>query len=265
MAKKKGKLKKAQNVAHPKKKAKAAPKGKATATPKKKAKALPAKKVKGAPKGQAKKKAPAGKAPKKATPTKKKTQPTKAKIAADFSAAFDEALPANRLRKALRALPHSQLCAYLESHGYDPASKKNIHDLIEDYIKELREVGIERVEDEYDDPDNEIEEALEEVEGIASEAAELRQRVADLLNKLNDGALQWLHFEMTDPDAEGEITTDEEADEARENFPPLNRPALVQELTAIAVDEFQLADEPDLAETLRDENSIRGFLTSNKN
>ncbi len=55
---------------------------------------------------------------------------------------------------------------------------------------------------------------------------DLRQRVAALLNKLDDDTLQWLHFEMTDPDAEGAIETDEEAEEATANFPPLNRPAL---------------------------------------
>jgi hypothetical protein len=92
----------------------------------------------------------------------------------------------------------------------------------------------------------------------------LRRRVGELLNKLNDSALQWLHFEITDPDAEGEIETDEEAEEARDNFPPLNRPALVQELTTIAVDDFHLADDSDLAERLRDENSIGKFLIDNK-
>ncbi len=92
----------------------------------------------------------------------------------------------------------------------------------------------------------------------------LRRRVGELLDKLSDGELQWLHFEMTDPDAEGRIETHKQAEEARENFPPLNRLVLVQELTAIAVDEFHLADDPDLAERIKDKNSIRRFLTSNK-
>jgi len=84
--------------------------------------------------------------------------------------------------------------------------------------------------------------------------------VGELLNKLDDGTLQWLHFEITDSDAEGEIETAKRAEEATKNFSPLNRPALVQTLTSIAVDDFQLADESDLARWLTDENSIYAFL-----
>ncbi len=86
----------------------------------------------------------------------------------------------------------------------------------------------------------------------------LRRRVGELLDKVNDSALHWLHFKLTG----GAITTAQQAEEARNNFSPLDRPALIQDLTTIAVDEFQLADDPDLAETLRDENSIWMFLTS---
>lgn len=86
----------------------------------------------------------------------------------------------------------------------------------------------------------------------------LRRRVGELLDKVNDGALHWLHFKLTG----GAITTAQQPEEGRDNFPPLSRPALIQDLTTIAVDEFQLADAPDLAETLRDENSIWMFLTS---
>lgn len=86
----------------------------------------------------------------------------------------------------------------------------------------------------------------------------LRRRVGELLDKLNDSALQWLHFEIT----EGATTTAQQAEEAA--FPPLDRPALIQDLTTIAVDEFQLADDPDLAERIKDENSIRLFLSSKK-
>lgn len=93
---------------------------------------------------------------------------------------------------------------------------------------------------------------------------DLRQRVSKLLNKLPDSALQWLHFEMTDPDAEAEITSDEQQQEAIENFPPFNRPALILELTSIAVDDLKLANSSDLAETLEDEDSLRVFLTFNK-
>jgi len=92
----------------------------------------------------------------------------------------------------------------------------------------------------------------------------LRQRVAELLNKLDDGTLQWLHFEMTKPDAEEEIETAKQAEEATKKYSPSNRPALVQELTSIAVDDLQLADESDLARWLTDENSIYAFLTANK-
>jgi hypothetical protein len=93
---------------------------------------------------------------------------------------------------------------------------------------------------------------------------DLRQRVGELLDKLDDGTLQWLHFEMTNPDAQGEIETPKQAEEATNKYSPSNRPALVQELTSIAVDAFQLADESDLARWLTDENSIYAFLTSNK-
>ena len=92
----------------------------------------------------------------------------------------------------------------------------------------------------------------------------LRQRVAELLNMLDDGTLQWLHYEMTNPEAEGEIETAKQAEEATKKYSPSNRPVLVQELTSIAVDDFQLADESDLARWLTDENSIYAFLTSNK-
>ena len=186
MAKKKGKLKKAKNVAHPKKKAKAVLKGKAKATPKRKVKALPAKKVKGSPKkAQAKKKAPARKAPKKVVPTKKKAPPTKAKVVAK----------------------------------------------------------------------------MPEGEPVVAETyPNLRRRVGELLDKLDNGTLPWLHFEMTNPDAKGEIETAK----AAKNFSPLDRPALIQDLTTIAVDEFHLAHDPDLARWLTDENSTYAFLTSHK-
>jgi len=299
MAKKKVQPKKAKKAsarkAVPKKKTKAVPTGKATATLKKKAKVLPAKKVKGVPKAQPKKKATTGKAPKKATPTKKKAAPTKAannaegvaKIKADMLAAFAEIDRVGLLRKEMLALTVPQLCAYWQQYyGLQPAAKslaseRGIDYLIHEHVEELIEAGTDEDLTEEDDALNlDIEEALERVESIkggeaskpttqpdAKEPAtqpDLRQRVADLLNKLNDDALQWLHFEMTDPDAEGEITTDEEAEEAMENFPPLDRPALVQELTTIAVDEFHLADDPDLAKWLTDENSIRMFLIRNK-
>ena len=90
----------------------------------------------------------------------------------------------------------------------------------------------------------------------------LRRRVGELLNTLNHDRLQRLHFKMTDPGAERKINTDEEADGARAKFPPLDRPALIQQLTTMAVDEFHLADDPDLAERIKDENSLRRFLTS---
>ena len=93
---------------------------------------------------------------------------------------------------------------------------------------------------------------------------DLRQRVAELLDKLDNSTLQWLHFEMTNPDAEGKIETANQAEEASKNVPPLSRPALVQILTSIAVNDFQLAVESDLARWLKDENSIYAFLTSNK-
>ena len=285
MAKRKVQLKKTPSVkkakqssarkAEPKKKAKAAPKGKAKATPKKKAQVVPAKKVKGVPKTQPRQKATANKASKKAVSTKKKATPTKApqnaKVAAKRKADLSAA-SAGRLRKELRALPHSQLCTYWQQiYGVQLGAmgEETIHLAIDGHIQHLQEAG----------RDEDIEEAVNRVERIKHEASkpatkpdaetpsshpDLRQRVAALLNKLNDDSLQWLHFEMTDPDAEGEIETDEEADEARANFPPLNRPALVQELTTIAVDDFRLADDSDLAETLRDESSIRLFLISNK-
>ena len=89
----------------------------------------------------------------------------------------------------------------------------------------------------------------------------LRRRVGELLDKLDSGTLQWLHFEMTHPDAAGKI---KQAEEATKNFSPLDRPALIQDLTTLAVDEFHLADDPDLAGWLKDENSIYAFLISNK-
>ena len=92
----------------------------------------------------------------------------------------------------------------------------------------------------------------------------LQQRVAELLNMLDDGTLQWLHYEITSPDAEGEIETAKQAEEANKKYSPLNRPALIQTLNLIAVDDFQLADEPDLAKWLTDENSIYAFLIMKK-
>lgn len=247
---------------------KAEPKKKAKAMPKKKVNVVLTKKAKSVSKAAPQKKATARKASKNAIPTTKKTRKLNASMMGGLATGFEDALPANQLRTALRALSPTQLRGYFESHDYHAGSEEAGHDLIEEYIMDLKSEGREQVEDdeygECDGPDGPIEEALEEVKQFTSEAAQLRQRVADLLNKLDDRTLQWLHFEMTDPDAEGEITADEEAEEARDNFPPLNRPALVQELTTMAVDEFQLADDPDLAETLRDEDSIRGFLTSNK-
>ncbi len=92
----------------------------------------------------------------------------------------------------------------------------------------------------------------------------LRRRVGELLDKLDDGTLQWLHFDMTNPDAKGESETAKQAEEATKNSSPLNRPALVQTLTSIAVDDFRLADESDLARWLTDENSIYAFLIMKK-
>ena len=92
----------------------------------------------------------------------------------------------------------------------------------------------------------------------------LQQRVAELLNMLDDGTLQWLHYEMTSPNAEGEIETAKQAEEANKKYSPSNRPALVQELTSITVDDFQLADESDPARWLTDENSIYAFLIMKK-
>ena len=98
----------------------------------------------------------------------------------------------------------------------------------------------------------------------ATKQPDLRQRVAELLNRLDDSTLQWLHYEMTNPDAKGEVETAKQAEEATKDFSPWNRPALVQTLTSIAVDDFQLADESDVARWLTDENSIYAFLTANK-
>ena len=92
----------------------------------------------------------------------------------------------------------------------------------------------------------------------------LRRRVGELLDKLDDGTLQWLHYEMTNPDSKGEIETAKQAEEANKKYSPLNRPALVQELTSITVDDFQLADESEPARWLTDENSIYAFLIMKK-
>ena len=96
----------------------------------------------------------------------------------------------------------------------------------------------------------------------ASKQADLRQRVTELLDKLDDSTLQWLHYEMTIADGEGQAAA--QAEDATEKVSPLKRPALLQTLTSIAVDDLQLADESDLARWLKDENSIYAFLTSNK-
>jgi hypothetical protein len=233
----------------------------------------------------------AGKASKKAVPAKKTAPPTKApknaeaaaKMKADMLAAFAELDRVGLLRKEMQALTVPQLCAYWQQYyGFQPAAKslaseRGINYLIQEHVEELIEAGTDEDLTEEDDALNlDIEEALERVESIkGGEASKpttqpdaekpasypnLRRRVGELLDKLNDSALQWLHFEIT----EGEITTDKEQGEARETFPPLDRPALIQDLTTIAVDVFQLADDPDLAETLRDENSIRFFLAARK-
>jgi len=200
-----------------------------------------------------------------------------------FVTAIAEIDRAGRLRNGLRSLSLVQLCAYWGQHyGFQPgskwlASRQKVHRMIDQHIAELEEARIvEDLQKEGENLNEELEKALTLLERIKGEEASnpateadakepasypnLRRRVAELLNKLNDDQLQRLHFEIT----EGEITTHEKQEEARSNSPCLNRPALVRELATIAVDEFHLADDSDLPERLRDENSIREFLTSNK-
>jgi len=295
------KVKKASaRKATPKKKARAVATSKAKATSKK---TRPKKKVKvAANKAQPRKGTMGTHAPRKTPkklPTKKKAPPTKAANNAeavatmkdDLQTAFVTAIAeidrAGRLRNGLRSLSLVQLCAYWGQHyGFQPgskwlASRQKIHRMIDEHIAELEEARIvEDLEKEGENLNEELEKALTLLKNIKGEEASspateadanepasypnLRRRVAELLNKLNDDELQWLHFEITDPDVEGEIETAEEAEEVRDNFPPLNRAALVQELTTIAMDEFHLADDSDLAERLRDENSIYRFLVDNK-
>jgi hypothetical protein len=262
MAKKKVQLKKAKKVAarkvEPKKKVKAVPASKATATPNKKAKAVPASRAKVTSK--------------KAPPKKGATERPVARKSAKKKAMPANVAAADRLRKELRALPHPQLYTYWQQcYGVQLGvmGEEAIHLAIDGHIQHLQEAG--RDEDIVEEV-NRVESIKREASKVATQAAaekplshpDLRQSVAELLNKLNDDTLQWLHFEITDPDAEGEIETDEEAEEAMATFPPLNRPALVQELTTIAVDDLQLADQSDLGKWLKDEQSIRMFLISFK-
>ena len=226
-------------------------------------KAQPKKKVKQLP---APKKSPPAKKPsvRKSPAKKTRTVPANKVNGARKKTQAQKGLdPAGRLRKEL-ALSRSQLSSYWEQYVGSQlwvGNEAAIPLVIDGYVELLQKAG----------RDKDIEEALALVESVKSEEAskpashpELRQRVAELLNKLDDRALQWLHFEMTDPDAESKIETDEQAEEAMANFPPLDRPALVQTLTSIAVDDFQLADNPDQAKRLVDEFSIWMFLTSNK-
>jgi hypothetical protein len=56
---------------------------------------------------------------------------------------------------------------------------------------------------------------------------EMRQRVADLLEELDDPTLQWLHYEVFHSDKESGIETDEEAEAKGAESPPLDRRGVI--------------------------------------
>ncbi len=157
---------------------KAAKRGSAEKSQGIKGKTRPAKKAvsKNAQPKQAAARQPATKQPQKRNVPPAKTEVV-AKLQEDMIDAFEEvANPAGTLRKKLRALSQSQLCAYWEEYCGDRpvserlATEESKHRLIEKHIQALQEEGRERVEtleeeegeDEYrDDENEEIREALE--------------------------------------------------------------------------------------------------------
>jgi hypothetical protein len=79
---------------------------------------------------------------------------------------------------------------------------------------------------------------------------EMRRRVAELLDELDDPTLQWLHYEVLHPE--------EEAEKKGAEFVPLDRSVVIAELAKIATERA----DAHLAEGLRDGASVYAYIVT---